>query len=132
MNNYLPRTMTRILVVDDEMDGDSSLNYRYIIHGVNGEIIHSNDGRATASVRYHNGSGSENVFEGTIDLLSDSDIDESEIDDFLDLAFRSILEYSAEKLACLASGTDDESFTMLLKNRFGNARKTAVIVKITH
>lgn len=72
------------IVVDDEMDGDSSLNYRYIIHGVNGEIIHSNDGRATASVRYHNGSGSENVFEGTVDLLSSSDIDESEIDDFLD------------------------------------------------
>ncbi len=90
------------IAVDDEMDGDSSLNYRYIIHGLNGEIIHSNKGLATASVRYHNGSGSENVFEGTIDILSDSDIDESEIDDFLDelkLAIETFNPYIAIKEA---------------------------------
>ena len=80
--------------VDDEMDGDSSLNYRYIIHGVNGEIIHSNNGRATASIRYHNGNGSENVFEGTIDLISDSEMDESEMDDFLDELKTAIEEFN--------------------------------------
>ena len=72
------------ITIDDEMDGDSLLNYRYIIHGLNGEIIHSNNGHATASVRYHNGIGNENVFEGTVEILSDSDMDESEMDDFLE------------------------------------------------
>ena len=82
------------IAIDDEMDGDSSINYRYIIHGLNGEVIYSNNGQASASVRYHNGNGCENVFEGTIELISDSDIDETEIDEFLDELKTAIEEFN--------------------------------------
>lgn len=47
-------------------------------------MIYNNNGQASASIRYHNGNGYENVFEGTMELVSDSYIDETEIDDFLD------------------------------------------------
>ena len=72
------------IIIDDEMDGDSFLYIRYITHDLDGESIHSNEGLPSATIRYHNGSGSENIFEGTIDVDSDSFIDESEIDNLLE------------------------------------------------
>lgn len=72
------------IIIDDEMDGDSKLNLRYLIHGENSKITYScEDGIEPASIRYHNGSGYENTLEGTIELNSDSSLDESEIEDFI-------------------------------------------------
>ncbi len=82
------------IIIDDEMDGDSSLGIRYITHGLNGELIHSNNGLATATIRYHNGNGFENGFEGTLELISESSIDESEVDDLLDELKSAIEEFN--------------------------------------
>lgn len=71
------------LAIDDDMDGDSELLLRYVQHG-GGKTTSSTDCGVASAIHYHNGCGSENVSEGTIDLSSESSWDESELDNFLE------------------------------------------------
>ncbi len=71
--------------IDDEMDGDSVINFRYAIHGLDDSTTYSNEsGAPSASIYYHNGDGYEDVFEGKIELYSDSSLNDEEVDNFID------------------------------------------------
>lgn len=81
------------IAIDDEMDGDSVINFRYAIHGLNDSTTYSNEsGAPSASIYYHNGNGYEDVFEGKIELYSDSSLNDEEVDDFIDELNKAIEE----------------------------------------
>lgn len=69
--------------IDDEMDGDSSLSYKYVLYGRNNEVKDSITDNFPM-ILYHNGNGYEDSLECKIELYSESYLDESEIDLFLE------------------------------------------------
>ena len=71
------------LSIDDEMDGDSSLSFKYTLYGLNNEIKNCITDKFPM-ILYHNGNGYEDSLEGKIELYSESYLDESEIDLFLE------------------------------------------------
>ncbi len=83
------------ITIDDEMDGDSVINFRYVIHGLDDSITYSNEnGIPSASIYYHNGNGHENIFEGTVEVYSESSLNEEEIDAFIEELKTAIEEFN--------------------------------------
>lgn len=72
------------MAIDEEMDSESYLYLRCIVHGKDGEIVNDDESRNHFAILYHNGSGCENLEEGTIEPTSESYLDDSAADDFLD------------------------------------------------
>ena len=89
--NYYIEVQVNISI-DDEMDGDSVINFRYAIHGIDNSITYSNE--IGASIYYHNGNGYENVYEGKIELYSDSSLNEEEIENFVEELHTAIEEFN--------------------------------------
>ena len=72
------------LNIEDDMDEDSYMHFRYILHKA-GEVVYSDaDVTCTPAVCYHNGSGGEDFDNGGIELFSESETDMSGRDEFLD------------------------------------------------
>lgn len=100
------------IIIDDEMDGDSSLSIRYRAHVKDGGAsVDHNAALPSATIYYHNGNGYENIPEGTIELLSESSLDESEIDDLIEeltAAIEAINPYVAIKQSMEESAAKGE------------------------
>lgn len=72
------------LAIDDEMDSESYLQLSYIVYDEEGKIVTDEESRTLFTILYHNGSGCENLEEGTIEPISESYLDDSAVDDFLE------------------------------------------------
>lgn len=81
------------IVIDDEMDGDSCLSLRYLVRDSDNDASHDNT-FTTASINYHNGNGYEDLFEGTVQLYSESSLDETEMDSFIEELQEKIEEFN--------------------------------------
>jgi len=97
--------------IDEDMDSDSELMLRIVEYGIDGVFSIVKNGQSDVfALRYHNGSGFENIEEGgIIEPVSESELDESEMDEFLNvlkisiealnpyIAIKESMEYSAAK-----------------------------------
>lgn len=70
--------------IDDDMDADSELNLRYVVHENEKAVLSDQVLGVVASIHYHNGSGTESLEDGSIYLDSESSLNTSEQDDFLE------------------------------------------------
>ena len=79
--------------INDEMDSDSYLYLQIIAYDEDGIIQEDNEGCCSFVIHYHNGCGSENHDEGTIDPYSDTYLDDSD-----ELRFMDVLTEKVETL----------------------------------